>query len=634
MGFKGVYRVVAAVPRLFLADPRENVREIGRLYREAVEAGAAVVVFPELSLTGYSCGDLFEQRHLLDAALEGLEQLRSLTETEGRGAVLVVGLPVEQGPRLFNAAAVLQNGRLLGVTAKTYLPEYREFYEQRQFCSAREITEETWRFQGREVPFGAGLLYEVDGGRLCFGVEICEDLWVVKPPSQDMALQGAQLILNLSAGPELVAKAEYRRMLVSSQSARLMAMYVLAGAGVGESSSDLVFSGHALAACNGTVLAESQRFQQESQWIQADFVPRWMDAQRRSWSSFHDCPAPRARRIPGEAVPGTEELQGLRLPLHPFVPENSPERNARCDEIFRIQATGLARRVTHTHARRLVIGLSGGLDSTLALLVCARCCQLLQLPPSFILAVTMPGMGTSGRTKNNAVGIARETGAELREIPIAPAVARHFQDIGHDPEKTDVVYENAQARERTQILMDLANQEGGILVGTGDLSEIALGWSTFNGDHMSMYCVNCGVPKTLIRFMVEYAAEHAAPALAKHLLDVNDTPVSPELLPGQQHTEEIIGNYDLHDFFLYFFLKYGETPENILLLAQWTFREIHPPEKIRKTLALFFRRFFSQQFKRNAMPDGPKVGTIALSPRGDWRMPADAFASLFSLPEE
>ncbi len=461
-----MYRVVAAVPRLFLADPQANAREIGSLYQEAVKAGAAVVVFPELALTGYSCGDLFEQRRLREAALEALDSLRQLT-TEGNGTVLVVGLPVEQGPRLFNAAAVLQNGRLLGVTAKTYLPEYREFYELRQFCSAREATENTWRFRGEEVPFGAGLLYEVNDGELCFGVEICEDLWVVKPPSQDMALQGAQLILNLSAGPELVAKAEYRRTLVASQSARLMALYVLAGAGVGESSSDLVFSGHALAACNGTLLAESQRFQQESQWIQADFVPRWMEAQRRSWSSFHDCPAPQSRRIRGAAVPMTEELQGLRLPLHPFVPENSPERSARCDEIFRIQASGLARRVTHTHARRLVIGLSGGLDSTLALLVCVRACQILNLPPSFILAVTMPGMGTSGRTKNNAVGIARETGAELREIPIAQAVAQHFQDIGHDPEKTDVVYENAQARERTQILMDLANQEGGILVGTG-----------------------------------------------------------------------------------------------------------------------------------------------------------------------
>ena len=632
MGFEGIYRVVAAVPRLRLGDCGENAREIARMYRKAVDARAAVVVFPELALTGYSCGDLFEQRTLLEGALAGLEELREATR-EGQGAVLVVGLPILEGTRLFNCAAVLQNGRILGVTVKSYLPEYREFYECRQFRPAREVRRPTWRFQGGEVPFGAGLLYEAPGA-LTFGVEICEDLWVVKPPSQEMALQGAQLLLNLSAGPELVAKADYRRMLVTSQSARLMAMYVLAGAGPGESSSDLVFSGHALASCNGALAAESQRFALESQWIQADFVPRWLDAQRRSWSSFNDCATEEGRRVPLDPLPMVEDLQGLHLPLHPFVPEDSPERNARCDEIFRIQATGLARRVAHVHARRLVIGLSGGLDSTLALLVCVRCCQLLGLPPSFILAVTMPGMGTSGRTKGNAVGLARETGVELREIPIGPAVARHFQDIGHDPAKTDVVYENAQARERTQILMDLANQEGGLLVGTGDLSEIALGWSTFNGDHMSMYCVNCGVPKTLIRFMVEYAAEHASPALARHLRDVKETPVSPELLPGQQHTEEIIGDYDLHDFFLYFFLKYGETPENILTLAQWAFRHIHSPEKVRKTLVRFFRRFFAQQFKRNAMPDGPKVGTIALSPRGDWRMPADASGALFSLPQE
>ncbi len=634
MGFEGLYRVTACVPRLFLGAPRENVREMAGLYERAVSRGSAVVVFPELSITGYSCGDLFEQRTLLEEALWGLDELCRVSR-RGNGAVLVAGVPILRGTRLFNCAAVMQNGELLGLSVKSHLPEYREFYERRQFRPASEADGTPYLFHGKEVPFGAGLVYGTQEQPLRFGVEICEDLWVPTPPSQDMALRGAQLLLNLSAGPELVAKADYRKMLVTSQSARLMGMYVLAGAGVGESSSDLVFSGHAIAACNGRLLGETERFQRDSQSIEADFVPRWMDSQRRSWGSFNDCrPRPQGEHAPIRlgVLPTVEELSGLDLPKHPFVPERSPERSARCEEILKIQASGLARRVSHTHAKRLVVGLSGGLDSTLALLVCAKCCELLSLPPQFILAVTMPGMGTSSRTKNNAVGMTAEIGAELREIPIGPAVEQHFRDIGHDPKKTDVVYENSQARERTQILMDLANQEGGLLVGTGDLSEIALGWSTYNGDHMSMYCVNCGVPKTLIRFMVEYVAEHSPAKLAAYLRDVIDTPVSPELLPGQQFTEEIIGNYDLHDFFLYFFLKYGERPERILTLAQWVFREVHSPEKVSQTLSLFFRRFFAQQFKRNAMPDGPKVGTIALSPRGDWRMPADALGDAFRLP--
>lgn len=629
MSIDGIYRVFAAVPPLHLGDPSSNALVMREMYLDACSAGASLVAFPELSVTGYSCGDLFEQRALLDASLDALARLCETTR-EGNGAILIAGVPILKGTRLFNCAAVMQNGELLGLTVKSYLPEYREFYEKRHFRPASECDGAPYLFQDREVPFEPGIIYQAkDGFR--FGVEICEDLWVVEPPSNRMALNGAQLVVNISAGPELVSKAEYRKMLVTSQSARLCAAYILAGAGVYESTSDLVFSGHAVCALNGRCCSESERFSRKPQLVPMDFVPRWLDAQRRSWTSFNDVRPDWEPPcvVDVSPMPQASSPEGLSLPRHPFVPEGSPERDARCEEIFSIQASGLARRVEHTSARRLVIGISGGLDSTLALLVCDRCCEMLGRGRDFILAVTMPGMGTTSRTRDNAAAIAELIGAELREIPIARAVEGHFQDIGHDPGLQDVVYENAQARERTQILMDLANQEHGLLVGTGDLSEIALGWSTFNGDHMSMYCVNCGVPKTLIRFMVEYVARGCAPELARRLVDVNETPVSPELLPGAQHTEAIIGKYDLHDFFLYFFLKYGETPQNILELAYSAFGGLYSREEIASTLQLFYRRFFSQQFKRNAMPDGPKVGTIALSPRGDWRMPADASQEAF-----
>lgn len=627
MSLQGLYRLAAAVPALRLGDPEANAKYILELYHAGIEKEASVVVFPELCITGYSCGDLFEHDRLIEAAGDALRTLRDATA--GQSTAMVVGLPIKIGTRLFNCAAVLQNGKIAAFTGKTYLPNYRDFYEKRQFRSISEHNGAPVDFDGVQVPCGGGFVFKA-GSDFSFGIELGEDLWVIEPPSNMMALNGAHAIFNLSAGAELAAKADYRRFLAASQSARLSAAYLLTEAGVHESTSDQVFSGHSIIAVNGNIQAENSRFQRTGNIIIADFVPRWMDKQRQAWSTFNDQPHTPATIIPLAPLPQPRTLEKLPLPKLPFVPEDPAGRAARCSEILNIQAAGLAQRVEHTRAKRLVVGLSGGLDSTLALLVCDRCRILLNKPATFILAVTMPGMGTTGRTKNNAISIAGEIGAQLKEIDIKPAVLQHFTDIGHDPQNLNVVYENAQARERTQILMDLANEEGGLLVGTGDLSEIALGWSTFNGDHMSMYCVNSGVPKTLIRFLVEHVAQESGEKLAALLRDVNATPVSPELLPGEQHTESIIGDYDLHDFFLYFFLKYAETPENLFTLACHAFQGIHSPEKIRQILGVFVKRFFTQQFKRNAMPDGPKVGTIALSPRGDWRMPADASFAAWS----
>ncbi|HQL09048.1 NAD(+) synthase [Oligosphaera ethanolica] len=621
---RGVYRIAAAVPALKVGNPAANADGIIAQYREAVAHGAAAVLFPELAITGYSCGDLFEQHALLDAALAALQKVQDATR--GQPALLIVGVPILCGTRLFNCAAVIRDGDILALVGKTYLPNYREFYEKRQFRSIRECPATSVVINGRDLPIGADMVFTA-GDDCHFAVELCEDLWAVTPPSNNLALNGAQIIFNLSAGPELVAKADYRRTLVASQSARLCAVYALAGAGVHESTSDLVFSGHAIIAENGRVCAENQRFERTGSISYADVVPRWLDSLRRAWTSFNDCPTTPVRRIALPALPVAPDAQYRALSKQPFVPANSADREQRCREILTIQATGLAKRLEHTRAKRLVIGLSGGLDSTLAILVAAWACDMLKLPHKTICAITMPGMGTSSRTKSNASAIAKKIGAELRTIDITKAVTSHFQDIGHDPKNLNVVYENCQARERTQILMDVANAVGGIVVGTGDLSEIALGWSTFNGDHMSMYCVNCGVPKTLVRYLVEFYAASADDELARLLLDVNATPVSPELLPEAQHTEELLGCYELHDFFLYYFLKYGERPDDLLEWAYQTFAGCYEPEHIRATLATFLKRFFSQQFKRNAMPDGPKVGTIALSPRGDWRMPADADAA-------
>ncbi len=634
----GFHRLAAAVPVLRVADVDFNTGMLRECYEEAVRQGAAAVVFPELSITGYSCGDLFFQKRLLERARSAAVEFAAVTA--GRQTMAVFGLPLLDGEALYNVAAVAADGRIRGLVPKTLLPNYREFYEKRYFQSGREVRGRTVKLGDATVPFGSDLLFD-DGGEFRFGVEICEDLWGVLPPSSLLALGGARAIFNLSAGTELAAKAEYRRDLVRQQSARCLAAYVLASAGVCESTSDVVFGGHALIADNGRLAAENRRFARKNSIIFADVDFERLAAARVSESSFNDNPLPEGTTFRTVAVPpaaAAPDLAYAANPRCPFVPGDDADRRERCTEIFDIQCAGLARRVEHTRAKTMVIGISGGLDSTLALLVAAECCRLLGRDPAEIIAYTMPGFGTTDRTRGNAVRLCELLGVTLREVDIRPACLQHFRDIGHDPEVLDTAYENVQARERTQILMDVANKTGGLVIGTGDLSEIALGWSTYNGDHMSMYAVNCSIPKTLIRFLIETTAERSEPALAAVLRDVIATPVSPELLPAAgdgtiaQKTEDLIGPYELHDFFLYHFVKYGAEPEKIRFLAENAFHGIYDSETVSRWLAVFLRRFFQQQFKRNCVPDGPKVGSIALSPRGDWRMPSDATDSLWRMP--
>lgn len=635
----GYYRLASAVPQLRVADVDYNIDQLMEGFRKAAERQAAAVVFPELCVTGYSCGDLFFQPSLRKAALDGL--CRFAEATAGSGTIAVVGLPFLHEDALYNTAAVVQSGRVLALIPKTVLPNYREFYEKRQFTSGSKLGTGIRKatVNGELIPFGAGIVFHEEASPFSFGVEICEDLWSVIPPSSQLALLGARAIFNPSAGTELTGKAAYRRELVRQQSGRCLCAYVLSSAGVHESTTDTVFGGHSLIADNGRLAAEGERFRRENSLIFADVDFERLAAARLSESSFNDSkslfPAGDALNLtlPVKA-PSAPSLAYAFNPARPFLPPPAHSRE-RCEEIIAIQTAGLAKRMEHTHARRLVIGISGGLDSTLALLVCARACRVLQRPAADILAVTMPGFGTTDRTHDNAVTMCRLLGVELREIPISECCLQHFSDIGHDPAERTTTYENVQARERTQILMDLANKTGGLVVGTGDLSEIALGWSTYNGDHMSMYAVNCSIPKTLIRLLIEHIAEESSPELAATLADINNTPVSPELLPPsddgsiEQRTEDVLGPYDLHDFFLFHFIKYGAEPEKILYLAEHAFRGEFQPDFIRRCLGIFIRRFFRQQFKRSCMPDGPKVGTIALSPRGDWRMPSDASGTVW-----
>lgn len=629
----GFYRLAAAVPELKVAAIGHNLEKILESYFAACDAGAAATVFPELSLTGYSCGDLFFQRRLLERAESAA--LEAVNATAGRNSILIFGIPLQVEDAIYNVAVVAQNGMARGIVPKSLLPNYREFYEKRNFVSGAGIRERMVNFNRLPVPFGTDLIF--DGGNgFRFGIEICEDLWGVLPPSGPLALGGARVIFNLSAGTELASKAEYRRELVRQQSARCLAAYVLSSAGVHESTTDVVFGGHAVIAENGRLAAENVRFDRSGSVIYADVDVERLGAARLSESSFHDNqlpPGTRFRTLMLPEVPGSPDFRYAWNPPRPFVPENAADRRERCSEILSIQVAGLAKRVEHMGAKKLVIGISGGLDSTLALIVSSECCRLLGRPASDIEALTMPGFGTTGRTHRNSVEICRLLGVHLREVDIRPACLLHFKDIGHDPAVLSSTYENVQARERTQILMDLANEYGGMVVGTGDLSEIALGWSTYNGDHMSMYAVNCSIPKTLIRFLIETTAERSEPELAAVLRDVIATPVSPELLPAasdgsiEQKTEDLIGPYELHDYFLYHFVKYGADPRKILALAADAFRGKFDEAEVEKWLRVFLRRFFQQQFKRSCIPDGPKVGTIALSPRGDWRMPSDAIWS-------
>lgn len=636
MSTYGYYRLAAASPRVRVADVAFNTSELVAATREAARQDAHVVLFPELCLTGASCGDLFYHSHLQQGALRALAHYASETARLNILAVVSLPLVVEEG--VYNVAAVVQGGHVLGLVPKSVLPNCRDAYERRQFRPAAELRVKELELPGfGMVPIGTDLVF-CDGADFSFAVEVADDLWAVVPPSSRLALQGARVIFNAAASTAVAGGAGYCRSLVCQQSARCLAAYVYAAAGVGESTQDAVYAGQSLIADNGHVVAEGRMFSRESEIIYADVDLQRLGAARCSESSFNECRALESlapvRRVQVGKLDKRCDLAYASIPAHPFVPA-AGEMASRCEEILSIQTAALVKRMEHTHARTLVIGISGGLDSTLALLVCVRACRVLNLPTTAILAVTMPGFGTTGRTYNNAVAMMKLLGVTFKEVNIKESCLLQFGDLDFDPSLRTSTYENVQARQRTAILMNLANKSGGMVVGTGDLSEIALGWSTYNGDHMSMYAVNCSVPKTLIRCLLTHEARHADEALAETIQDVIDTPVSPELLPPaddgtmEQKTEDILGPYDLHDFFLYHFVKYGAEPMKLRVLAQLAFAGEYSEREIGRTLEIFLRRFFQQQFKRSCMPDGPKVGTISLSPRGDWRMPTDACGELW-----
>lgn len=619
----GYYRVASAVNKTIVANPAKNVEEIITLIQEAHSKEVSVVVFPELTLTGYTASDLFLNQTLLASQNESLADL--LKKTEAINTIAIVGIALLEADRLYNCAAVLQNGKILGVVPKSYLPNKKEFYEKRQFITGRDITRMTTELLGEEVPFGVDLLF-TDGQEMTFGVEICEDLWAVTPPSNHMANNGANLLFNLSASNELIGKAEYREELVRTQSGRCMAAYVYASAGVGESTTDTVYGGHAIISEYGSTLAQNDRFSLENSLITAD-----VDLERLRWlrvneSSYADGRRKKTRLIKVDALPQMSTLERDINPM-PFVPSRFAEKKHRCDEIVHIQAHGLIKRMSHAGIKKAVIGISGGLDSTLALLSTHRAFEIMGWDYTDILAVTMPGFGTTSRTKSNAVKLCEALGVTLKTIDVTDISHKEFEAIEHDVNEHSVTYENVQARARTSILMNMANKEGGLVIGTGDLSEVALGWSTYNGDHMSMYALNSGIPKTLIQYVIEYYKYDES--IAQVLDDILNTPISPELLPHKedeivQETESIVGPYELHDFFLYHFIKYGAKPAKIRFLAAKAFNGKYDEATMTKWLKIFLRRFFTQQFKRSCMPDGPKVGTISLSPRADWKMASDA----------
>ncbi len=636
LGNYGFVRVAAAVPRLKVADCKYNSENIIKMIKEADKLDVQFIVFPELSITAYTCGDLFHQQLLLEQATRQLGEIMSATGESDM--VVMVGMPLLVDNQLFNCAVVIQKGRIIGVVPKEYIPGYSEFYEERWFASGSGSFSTMVNLCGQEVPFGLDLLFECDDDRrLCFGVEICEDLWVPIPPSSYQAMSGAVLLFNLSASNELVGKHNLRCEIVKQQSGRCIAGYVYTSSGVDESTTDVVFSGHAIIAERGRILAESERFRRENNLIFADIdIERLINVRMKNTTFISGTVSRIFRKIGFKLKNVNLEKVSRYINPYPFVPSNLNARDKRCSEIFAIQTAGLAKRLEHTGIKHAVLGISGGLDSTLALLVTVKTFDLLNLPRENILAVTMPGFGTTDMTYGNALKLIDSMKVSFREINIKDACLKHFADIGHDPDIYDTTYENVQARERTQILMDIANKIGGLVVGTGDLSEIALGWSTYNGDHMSMYSVNCSVPKTLIKYLVRWVAENELnEGTRRVLLDIIDTPITPELLPPdasgkiRQKTEDIVGPYELHDFFLYHMIRYGSSPKKILFLAKQAFQGKYSPETIAKWLGVFYKRFFSQQFKRSCTPDGPKVGTISLSPRSDWRMPSDAQVRLW-----
>ena len=632
----GFVKVAAAVPHVQVADCFYNIQQMEGLMRQASDKGVQIIAFPEMSVTAYTCLDLFVQQTLLKNAEQAL--LKLVSDTADLNILTIAGTPLVTENRLINAAIAFQSGKILGVVPKTYIPNYKEFQEQRWFTSATELRDKTVSIGDRTYPLGSHLLFTA--GQVKVGIEICEDLWVPVPPSSLLAMEGANILVNISASNELIGKHHYLRSLICQQSARCMAGYVYASAGFGESSTDLVFAGNGIIAENGTLLEESPRFTMQEQLVISEIDIENLQNDRQVNTSFmHGTStllADETITIPFALSENSGQPVLTRsVDPHPFTPSGDALKE-RCEEIFQIQVAGLAKRIVHTHSRTAVVGISGGLDSTLALLVTVMTFDALNIPRNQILGITMPGFGTTDRTYTNACDLIRSLGVTLKEISIKDACLQHFKDISHNPSVHDVTYENSQARERTQILMDVANQENGMVIGTGDLSELALGWATYNGDHMSMYGVNGSIPKTLVRYLVEWVAHNRVDEASRAtLLDIVDTPISPELIPAdengniKQKTEDLVGPYELHDFFLYHFLRFGSSPAKIYFLAQQAFGGSYDKETIRKWLHTFFRRFFQQQFKRSCLPDGPKVGSVSLSPRGDWRMPSDAMATLW-----
>ena len=631
----GFVKVAAAVPAVRVADCKFNIEQIEAQIIQANNQGVEIITFPELSITAYTCGDLFAQQLLLDEAEMALIGLMNFTRS--MNIIIIVGMPVPFQGGLMNCAAVLQKGKILGLVPKTYLPNYKEFYEKRWFTSALDVAEGKVLICGQQVLLSPHQVFTTPS--CTFGVEICEDLWAAIPPSSSLALHGAEIIFNLSADNDIVGKYTYLQNLLRQQSARCIAGYVYSGCGFGESTQDIVFSGKAFIYENGRLLEEAERHKTSEQTIISEIDVERLRIERRvntTWGSnaslLREQPV---HHVESAGIMPTEMQLTRKVNPHPFVPEG-PTLDERCEEIFAIQTEGLAKRITHTGCETVVVGVSGGLDSTLALLVCARTFDLLGKSRRGIIGITMPGFGTTDRTYTNAIHLMQQLGITIREISIKEACLQHFKDLGHDPEKHDTTYENSQARERTQILMDAANQMNGLVVGTGDLSELALGWATYNGDHMSMYGVNASVPKTLVRHLVRWVATTIEDNTTRNtLLDIVDTPISPELIPAdengniKQKTEDLVGPYELHDFFLYYVLRFGFRPNKIFLLALRAFDGKYTEEDIKKWLTVFYRRFFAQQFKRSCLPDGPKVGSCSLSPRGDWRMPSDASAELW-----
>ncbi len=617
----GFYRVASAVNITTVANPKENAKEIITLIKEAYRDEVSFVVFPELTLTGYTSSDLFLNQLLLQEQNSYL--LSILEATENISTVAILGIYLKDRGRLYNSAVVIQKGKILGIIPKTYLPNKKEFYEKRQFTSGIDIKDRVIEFLNQKIPFGVDLLFS--GGDVLFGVEICEDLWAITPPTLSMASSGANLFFNLSASNELIGKAEYREELVRTQSARCMGAYVYSSSGVGESSTDTVFGGHGIIAEYGSTLSQTKRFSMKNELITADIDIEKLNWLRINDSSYYDSNIEEFRVIEFNLTPKISKLKRYIDPT-PFVPSIYQEKKTRCEEIISIQAHGLIKRMSSAYIKRAIIGISGGLDSTLALLSTHRAFEIMGWDKQDIIAITMAGFGTTSRTKNNAIELCEKLGVTLREADITDISLKEFELIGHDRDDLSVTYENVQARARTSILMNTANRENGLVIGTGDLSEIALGWSTYNGDHISAYALNSGIPKTLIKYVIEYYKKNSE--IAYIIDDILDTPISPELLPHKdnkitQKTEDILGSYELHDFFLYHFIKYGAKPSKILFLADIAFKE-YETDTIKKWLKLFLKRFFTQQFKRSCMPDGVKVGTISLSPRADWKMPSDA----------